>query len=73
MSPRMKLLISLPIIAAAVLALVYFQLFSSPVVIAIIFVAYVVVSLWNRRKFDRQRAKGASGRATAKLTTALVT
>ncbi len=57
MSPRTKLLISLPIIAAAVLVLVYFQLFSSPVVIAIIFVAYVVVSLMNRRKFNRQKAQ----------------
>ncbi len=61
MSPRTKLLISLPIIAVVVLVLVYFQLFSSPIVIAVIFVAYVVVSLMNRRKFNRQKAKGASG------------
>ncbi len=74
MSPRTKLLISLPIIAAAVLVLVYFQLFSSPVVIAVIFVAYVVVSLMNRRKFNKQKArKQAGGRAPAQLTTALVT
>ncbi len=58
MSPRTKLLISLPIIAAVVLVLVYFQLFSSPIVIAVIFVAYVVVSLMNRRKFARERAQG---------------
>ncbi len=57
MSPRTKLLISLPIIAVAVLVLVYFQLFSSPIVIAVVFVAYVVVSLMNRRKFNRQRAQ----------------
>ncbi len=55
MTPRTKLLISLPIIAAAVLVLVYFQLFSNPFVIAILFVAYVVVSLLNRRKFRRQK------------------
>ncbi len=55
MTPRTKLLISLPIIAAAVLILVYFQLFSNPLVIVIIFVAYVAVSLLNRRKFNRQR------------------
>ena len=57
MKPRTKLLLSLPLIAAAVLVLVYFQLFSSPVVIAVIFVAYVAVSLRNRRKFSRQRAQ----------------
>lgn len=55
MSPRTKLLLALPIIAAVVIVLVYFQLFSSPIVIALIFVAYVAVSLRNRRKFDRQR------------------
>ena len=55
MEARTKLLLSLPIIAAAVLVLVYFQLFSSPIVIAVIFVAYVAVSLRNRRKFNRQR------------------
>jgi membrane protein implicated in regulation of membrane protease activity len=55
--PRTKLLLSLPIIAAFVIALVYFQLFSSPVIIAIIFVAWVVVSLMNRKKFANQRAR----------------
>ena len=57
MTPQTKLIIVLPIIAALVIVLVYFRLFSSPVVIAVIFVAYVVVSLWNRRKFSRQREK----------------
>jgi ABC-type nitrate/sulfonate/bicarbonate transport system permease component len=57
LKPRTKLLLSLPIIAMAVLVLVYFQLFSSPIVIAIIFVAYVAVSLRNRKKFNRQRAQ----------------
>jgi len=57
LKPRTKLLLSLPLIAAAVLVLVYFQLFSSPIVIAVIFVAYVAVSLRNRRKFNRQRAQ----------------
>jgi len=57
LTPRTKLLLSLPIIAAFVIALVYFQLFSSPVIIAIIFVAWVVVSLMNRKKFADQRAR----------------
>ncbi len=62
MTPRTKLLLALPIIAAFVIVLVYFQLFSSPVVIAIIFVAYVAVSLMNRRKFERQRNRENSSR-----------
>ncbi len=57
MTPRTKLLLILPLIAALVIVLVYYQLFASPVVIAIIFVAYVIVSLRNRRKFERQKAQ----------------
>jgi len=57
LTPRTKLLLALPVIAALVIVLVYFQLFSSPVIIAVIFVAYVVVSLLNRRKFNRQKAQ----------------
>ncbi len=72
MSPRSKLLISLPIIAAVVLVLVYFQLFANPVVIAVIFVLWVAVSLRNRRKFDRERTGGASSQSR-QLTTAAVT
>ena len=60
MKPRTKLLIALPVIAGFVIVLVYFQLFASPVVIAVIFVAYVAVSLRNRRKFGRQRDAGKS-------------
>jgi len=51
---RTKLLLALPIIAAFVLVLVYFQLFASPVAIAVIFVLYVAVSIRNRRKFKKQ-------------------
>jgi ABC-type nitrate/sulfonate/bicarbonate transport system permease component len=57
LTPRSKILLALPVIAVFVLVLVYFQLFSSPIVIAVIFVAYVAVSLMNRRKFNRQQAK----------------
>jgi len=57
MTPRTKIILILPVIAALVIVMVYFQLFSSPIVIAIVFVAYVAVSLRNRRKFDRQKAK----------------
>ena len=55
MTPRAKLMLALPIIAVFVLVLVYFQLFSSPIVIAVIFAAWVAVSLTNRRKFNRQK------------------
>ena len=57
MTPRTKLLLALPFIAAFVLILVYFQLFTSPIAIAIKFVLYVEVSLRNRRKFEKQRSK----------------
>jgi len=59
LTPRTKLFLALPIIAAFVIVLVYFQLFSSPVIIAIIFVAWLAVSLLNRRKFAAQRARRA--------------
>ncbi len=55
MKPRTKLLLSLPIIAVAVLVLLYFRLFASPLVIALIFVLYVAVSLRNKRKFSRKK------------------
>jgi len=55
MSPRTKLILILPVIAVLVIILVYFQLFTSPIVIAVIFIAYVAVSLWNRNKFNKQR------------------
>jgi positive regulator of sigma E activity len=57
LSPRTKLLLALPVIALFVLVLVYFQLFASPVVIALIFILYVGVSLRNKRKFSRQQAE----------------
>ena len=57
MNSRTKLLLALPLIAAFVILLVYFKLFTSPVAIAIIFVLYVAVSLWNRRKFRKQEEK----------------
>jgi len=62
LTPRTKLFLILPVIAVLVIVLVYFQLFSSPVVIAVIFVAYVAVSLRNRRKFAKQREE--SGEAS---------
>jgi Flp pilus assembly protein TadB len=56
---RTKLLLALPIIAAFVLVLVYFQLFASPVAIAVIFVLYVAVSIRNRRKFKKQEDRSS--------------
>jgi hypothetical protein len=53
LTPRTKLILAIPIIAALVFALAYFQLFTSPVVIAVIFILWVVVSLRNRRKFGK--------------------
>lgn len=55
MKPKTKLLLSLPIIAAAVLVLLYFRLFASPLVIAMIFVLYVAVSIRNKRKFNKEK------------------
>ncbi|MDA4125581.1 MAG: hypothetical protein OK452_00040 [Thaumarchaeota archaeon] len=55
MKPRTKLLLALPIIAAVVIVLVYFRLFASPLVIAVIFILYVAVSLRNKRKFNREK------------------
>ena len=57
LTPRNKILLALPLVAALVVVLAYYQLFASPVVIGLIFVAYVAVSLWNRRKF-RKQSKG---------------
>ncbi len=57
LTPRNKLLLALPVIAAFVLVLVYFQLFTNPVVIALIFVLYIAVSLRNRRKFRSQQSR----------------
>jgi hypothetical protein len=57
LKPRTKLLLALPIIAAAVLVLLYFRLFASPLVIAIIFILYVAVSLLNKRKFSKVRGR----------------
>ena len=61
MTPRTKLLVALPVIAAFVILLVYYRLFSSPIIIAVIFVAYIAVSLRNRRKFEGQKAKNRQG------------
>ena len=55
LNSRTKLMIALPVIAALVIVLVYFQLFTNPLVDLGIVVLYVVVSLWNRRKFNREK------------------
>jgi len=66
LTPRTKLLLALPFVAAFVIVLAYFQLFSSPVIIAIIFVAWLAVSLMNRRKFSEQQERKA-GREDSRL------
>lgn len=55
MKSRTKLLLALPLIAVIVLILVYFQFFLNPLVILAIFVLYVLVSIRNKRKFDREK------------------
>lgn len=61
LNSRTKLLIALPAIAVMVIVLVYFQLFTNPLIDLGIVALYVVVSLWNRRKFNREKrqAEGA--------------
>ena len=57
MNSRTKLMIVLPLIAVLVIVLIYFQLFINPLVDLGIILLYVVASLWNRRKFNRQKAQ----------------
>ena len=63
MNSRTKLILVLPLIALLVIILVYFQLFTNPFVIVAIFVLYVVVSLRNRRKFNRQKEEAEAQRS----------
>ena len=58
MTPRNRLLLALPLVAVVVIALAYYRLFTSPVVIALIFALYVAVSLRNRRKFGKKAKNG---------------
>jgi len=65
MTPRNKLLLALPLVAAAVVALAYFQLFTNPGVDAVILVLFIAVSAWNRRKFAKAKGPEKSGRSQA--------
>lgn len=60
MTPRTKLFLVIPVIVVVVVALAYYRLFASPVVIAVIFVLWVIISLWNRKRFGNQKNKRAS-------------
>ncbi|MGP8124917.1 MAG: hypothetical protein ACLQEQ_03495 [Nitrososphaerales archaeon] len=60
MNSRIALLIAVPLIVALVLVLTLVGFFSSEVVIAVLVVLYAVVSLVNRRKFNKQKKAGAS-------------
>ena len=66
MNSRTKLTIVLPLIAVLVIILVYFQLFTNPLVDLGIVFLYVVVSLWNRRKFNRQKAQAETAKSKKK-------
>ena len=66
MNSRTKLMIALPAIAVLVIVLVYFQLFTNPLIDLGIVALYVVVSLWNRRKFNREKAQAQKAKAKPK-------
>ncbi len=58
MTPRQKMMIVVPAVALLVLVLVYYGLFANPLVFATVVVLYFVVTLRNRRKFNRQKEQG---------------
>ena len=60
MTPRQKMVIVVPIVAALVIGFVYFGLFTNPYVILAVFVAWLAITLRNKRKFDRQKRSQAS-------------
>jgi membrane protein implicated in regulation of membrane protease activity len=66
MKSRTKLYIALPAIAVLVIVLVYFQLFTNPLVDLGIVALYVVVSLWNRRKFNKEKEQAEKAKPRAK-------
>ena len=66
LNSRTKLMIVLPLIAVLVIILIYFQLFTNPLVDLGIILLYVVASLWNRRKFNRQKAQAEAAKAKKK-------
>lgn len=55
MNTNRAMLIAIPVIFVVVLAMTFLlHVFSSSVFIVVVVVMYVVVSLFNRRKFKRQ-------------------
>jgi len=52
---RSALLVAVPVIVAIVLVLTDLGVFAYPAVIAVLVVLYAVVSLFNRRKFAKQK------------------
>ncbi len=54
MDQKKVMLIAVLVIFAVVLLLTYLRVFSSYVLVGVIFVLYIVVSLYNRRRFKRQ-------------------
>ena len=73
LTPRTKLILALPVIAALVIVLVYLRLFSSPIVIVFIFVAYLIVSLRNRRKSDARKNRENRSKSSLQLITPVET
>ena len=64
MASRRVLYIVLPVIAVVVILLAYSRLFSSPAVLALIVVLYIIVSVYNRRKFARQEKEAKRTKPT---------
>ena len=56
MGPRLGIYVVIPLILALVILMSYFQLFSTAGV-ALLIVAYIAVSLFTKRKFNKQRGK----------------
>ena len=64
MGPRLGIYVMIPVILALVILMSYFQLFSTAGV-ALLIVAYIAVSLFNKRKFNKQRDKATVSAQTS--------
>ena len=60
MTPKQKMIIVVPVVAALVIGFVYFGLFTNPYVILAVFIAWLAITLRNKRKFDRQKKSDIS-------------
>lgn len=61
MTPKQKMVVVVPIVAALVIAFIYFGFFTNPYVILGVFLAWLAVTVWNRRKFGGRKKAAALG------------